>query len=187
MAQGFRPGYLRYEDKDRNGELTDADRQVIGSPYPKFTYGGTVAFAWKSLDFNMTFYGAAGVQVINAKEGSRNWVSNMNFTDAYARDHWSETNRDSSNPSVQGLIAGLRGQLNSYLVQDADFFQIQNIQVGYSFDKIFGKLGARVYISASQPFSIFRYEGFSPEVPSGIDTQTYPVAATYSLGVSLTY
>jgi hypothetical protein len=58
---------------------------------------------------------------------------------------------------------------------------------GYSFDKIFGKLGARVYISASQPFSIFRYEGFSPEVPSGIDTQTYPVAATYSLGVSLTY
>lgn len=187
VAQGFRPGYLRYEDKDRNGELTDADRQVIGSPYPKFTYGGTVAFAWKSLDFNMTFYGAAGVQVINAKEGSRNWVSNMNFTDAYARDHWSETNRDSSNPSVQGLIAGLRGQLNSYLVQDADFFQIQNIQVGYSFDKIFGKLGARVYISASQPFSIFRYEGFSPEVPSGIDTQTYPVAATYSLGVSLTY
>lgn len=187
VAQGFKPGYFRYEDRDGNGELTDADRQVIGSPYPKFTYGGTLAFTWKALDFSMTFYGAAGVQVINAKEGSRNWVSNMNFTEAYAKDHWTETNRGSRNPSVEGLLAGMKGQLNSYLVQDADFFQIQNIQLGYTFRNIFDGLGARVYISASQPFSIFRYEGFSPEISSGIDTQTYPVAATYSIGVSLTY
>ena len=111
----------------------------------------------------------------------------MNFTDAYARDHWTSTNTDSRNPSVAGLMAATKGQLNSYLVQKADFFQIQNIQVGYSFKNIFGKIDARVYLSANQPFSIFTYQGFTPEVPSGVDTQTYPMAATYSLGARLTY
>lgn len=187
VNQGFKPGYLKYEDLDGDGYLTDKDRQVIGSPYPRFTYGGNISLAYKGFDLALAFYGAAGAQVLNAKLGSRNWASSMNFTDAYARDHWTSSNSGSRNPSVAGLMAATKGQLNSYLVQNADFFQIQNIQVGYSFKNIFGKIYARVYLSVNQPFSIFTYEGFTPEVPSGVDTQTYPMAATYSLGARLTY
>jgi hypothetical protein len=111
----------------------------------------------------------------------------MNFTDAYARNHWTDKTPDSDNPSVEGLIKSANGQLNSWLIRNADYFQIRNVQVGYSFSKLFGRLDARVYISADQPFSIFTYEGFTPEVQSGVDTRTYPMAATYSIGVRLTY
>jgi hypothetical protein len=189
MAQnhGYKPGYLKYEDLDKDGLLTDADRQVIGSPYPKFTFGGNINLAYKGFDFGLTFYGVLGAQLLNSKAGSRNWVATMNFTDAYAKDHWTKETPNSSNPSVEGLLKSADGQLDSYLVQSANYFQIQNIQLGYNFEKLFGKLDARVYLSANQPLSIFTYEGFTPEVSSGVDTQTYPMAATYSLGIKLTY
>lgn len=184
---GYKPGYLKYEDLDGDGHLTDKDRQVIGSPYPKFTYGGNINLVWKGFDFGLTFYGVVGAKVLNQKAGARNWVAAMNFTDAYARDHWTPSSPSSRNPSVEGLIKASDGQLNSWLVQNADYFQIQNIQLGYNFRKLFGRLDARVYISANQPLSIFSYEGFTPETGDGRDNQTYPMAATYSLGVRLTY
>lgn len=187
QKMGYKPGYLKYEDLDGDGQLTDKDRQVIGDPYPKFTYGGNISVAWKGIDFGLTFYGVAGAKVLDAKAGSRNWVAAMNFTDAYARNHWTDKTPDSDNPSVEGLIKSANGQLNSWLIRNADYFQIRNVQVGYSFSKLFGRLDARVYISADQPFSIFTYEGFTPEVQSGVDTRTYPMAATYSIGVRLTY
>jgi len=187
VNQGYKPGYLRYEDLDGDGFLTDKDRQVIGSPYPDFTYGGSVNLAYKGFDFALTFYGVLGAEILDAKAGSRNWVAAMNFTDAYAGDHWTQATPDSSNPSVEGLIASSDNQLDSYLVKNGNYFQIQNIQVGYNFKKVFGKVDTRVYISANQPLSIFRYEGFTPEISSGVDTQTYPMAATYSIGIKLTY
>ena len=187
IENGYKPGYMIYEDVDGDGHLTDKDRQVIGSPYPKFTYGGNIGLSWKEFDFSLTFYGVAGAKVLNQKAGARNWVVAMNFTDAYARDHWTPANPDSSNPSVAGLIAASNGQLNSWFIQKAGYFQIQNVQLGYNIKDLFGKLDARVYLSANQPFSIFTYEGFTPEVSDGRDNQTYPVAATYSLGVKITY
>ena len=72
-------------------------------------------------------------------------------------------------------------------VQKANYFQIQNVQLGYTFDKLFGHFKTRVYLSASQPLSIYSYEGFNPEIASGLDTETYPMAATYSIGASITF
>lgn len=187
VSAGYKPGYFRFEDLDADGRLNDKDRQVIGSPYPDFTYGADISLAWRGFDFALALYGVAGSELLNAKAGSRNWAATMNFTDAYARDHWTPDNPSSANPSVEGLIKASNGQLNSWLVQKADYFQIRNVQLGYNFRKVFGKLDARVYVSADQPLTIFSYEGLTPEVPSGVDTRTYPMAATYSLGIRLTY
>lgn len=187
VANGYKPGYLRYVDIDENGVLDDSDRTFLGSPYPKFTYGGNISLAWKGIDFGMTFYGVAGVSVANSKSGFRNYASLMNFTDRFAEDHWTPSNTGSKNPSVEGLMKASTGQLNGYFVQKANYFQIQNVQLGYTFDKLFGHFKTRVYLSASQPLSIYSYEGFNPEIASGLDTETYPMAATYSIGASITF
>lgn len=187
VANGYKPGYLRYVDVDGNGVLDDSDRTFLGSPYPKFTYGGNIQMLWKGFDLGLAFYGIAGAQVANSKSGFRNYASLMNFTDRFAEDHWTSSNVNSENPSVEGLMKASTGQLNGYFVQKANYFQLQNIQFGYTFDKLFGHLKTRVYLSASQPLSIYTYEGFNPDIASGLDTETYPMAATYSLGASITF
>jgi hypothetical protein len=151
------------------------------------TYGGNIALTWRKFDFGMNFYGVSGVSVANSKNGFRNYASVMNFTQNFYNNHWTTSNTTSMNPSVEGLMKASNGQINGYFVQDASYFQLQNIQLGYTFDKLFGVLKTRIYLSAAQPLSIFKYEGFNPEIPSGLDTETYPMAATYSIGANITF
>jgi TonB-linked SusC/RagA family outer membrane protein len=187
VANGYKPGYLKYVDMDGDKALTDKDRTYLGSPYPKLTYGGNIALTWRKFDFGMNFYGVSGVSVANSKNGFRNYASVMNFTKNFYSNHWTTSNTTSTNPSVEGLMKASNGQINGYFVQDASYFQLQNIQFGYTFDKLFGVLKTRIYLSAAQPLSIFKYEGFNPEIPSGLDTETYPMAATYSIGANITF
>jgi hypothetical protein len=44
---------------------------------------------------------------------------------------------------------------------------------------------ARITFTAERPLTVFDYNGFNPEVPNGIDRQTYPIPAVYTLGLLL--
>jgi TonB-linked SusC/RagA family outer membrane protein len=187
VANGFKPGYLRYVDQDNSGTLDDKDRTILGNPYPKFTYGGNIGLEYKNFDFSMSVYGVGGVKIDNAKMGFRNYASTMNFTDKYAKNHWSTTHASTKNPSVEGLQKASNGQLNGYFIQSGNFFQIQNIQLGYTAKKLFNLVDAHFYLSANQPFSFYSYDGFTPQVASGLDTQTYPMTSTYTIGMKITY
>lgn len=48
-------------------------------------------------------------------------------------------------------------------------------------------IGGRIYATAQNPFIITKYEGLDPEVKSGIDSNPYPRAFTFLLGVNLQF
>lgn len=188
--QGAKVGYLKYVDANGDGQFDANDRTYLGAPYPKFTYGGNLGFSYKNWDLGLTFYGVAGISVCNAKMAMRYWAgANMNFTHAFAVDHFTETNTSSKNPSVAGLLAAANGQINDYFIEDASYFQIQNIQLGYNLNKLWNKVDARIYLSAQNPFTFFKYQGFTPEIvdATGLDRETYPMARTFSIGLKITY
>ena len=188
--QGAQVGYLKYVDVNNDGNFDSEDRTYLGAPYPKFTFGGNIGLNWSNWDFGMTFYGVAGIQICNAKMAMRYWAgANMNFTHDFAVDHFTESNKGSKNPSVAGLLAAANGQINDYFIEDASYFQIQNIQLGYNFKKLWNKLDARVYLSAQNPFTFFKYQGYTPEIvdATGLDRETYPMARTFSIGLKINY
>ena len=50
----------------------------------------------------------------------------------------------------------------------------------------------RVYVNAQNAFNFFSYKGFSPEIGGsaldrGIDTNVYPLYATYNFGVNVSF
>jgi hypothetical protein len=45
----------------------------------------------------------------------------------------------------------------------------------------------RFYITAERPVTVFKYNGFNPEVADGIDRQTYPIPAVYTVGVNIKF
>jgi TonB-dependent starch-binding outer membrane protein SusC len=57
------PGDLYFVDKNGDGVITDADKDVIGSPYPKFTYGFAINMGYKIIDFSASFNGSHGAEV----------------------------------------------------------------------------------------------------------------------------
>lgn len=72
-------------------------------------------------------------------------------------------------------------------------FRDLNITLGYSFNKLFGVLGGRIYGTVQNPFVITKYKGLDPEVANaadktfGIDKNVYPRPLVGILGVSLNF
>lgn len=192
VANGLAPGDFIYEDMNGDGRISDDDRQILGNKLPKLTYGANIGLGWKNLDFSMNFSGVAGNHIVNQKRGVRRFAGNINYDANLVENRWHGEGTSNRYPSAAGLVKNWNiGQFNSFLVEKGDYFRIQNIQLGYTFENIAakGKKGPalRLYVNADNPFTFFKYNGFTPEIGSGFDTVTYPMAATYSFGVRLTY
>jgi hypothetical protein len=46
---------------------------------------------------------------------------------------------------------------------------------------------SRISLTAERPLTVFNYNGFNPEVANGIDTQTYPIPAVYTIGLNVKF
>ena len=73
-------------------------------------------------------------------------------------------------------IAEMTQYRSSYYVQNASFVRMDNISLGYTFNKLFNaKQSARVYVTVQNPFVITKYDGLDPEISgSGVDNNIYP-------------
>lgn len=60
-----KPGQLKFADINGDGVITTADRTVLGSPFPDYTFGMTNTFNYKSFDFAFTLQGVQGFEVLN--------------------------------------------------------------------------------------------------------------------------
>jgi len=196
VANGLEPGDFKYEDTNHDGMLTGDDRQVLGSYLPNFTYGFNLGIEWKNIDFSLSTYGQMGAQIFNRKRALRYAQSNYNFDEAQFSKRWTGEGSTNSNPSAKALTKGWNvsdQRLNSYFIEDADFFRIQNVTLGYSLKKL--KIGSytlpslRLSVTADRPLTLFSANTFTPEIsdPDGWDTNVYPLTSTYTFGVQVNF
>lgn len=185
------PGDIRFKDVDGDGKLTDKDRTLLGSPLPKFFLGGSVGFSYKNIDFSTAFQGQFGHKLLNMKRFMRQKQSDINFDKDLIKHRW--TGEGSTNKYVSGAALGhtwTYSRFNSFFVEKANTFTIQNIQLGYTFRNILpgsSKSNLRISLTAERPFRFFSYNGFTTEIEDGIDLDLYPLTSTYSIGVKLVY
>jgi len=195
-------GDLYFQDTNGDGIVNDADKTVIGTPYPKFTYGFALNTSYKTFDLRASFNGSYGNQVLDGQdyylynfEGSGNQY--VEVADRY---------RNESNPgsglNYRASRAGTQSnstRLSSFYIQDGSYFRCTNITMGYTFPKSLASTlkvnNIRVYASVDNAFTITKYKGYNPEVDysgganltPGVDYGNYPLARTYNLGIKLTF
>ena len=101
-----------------------------------------------------------------------------------AINRWHGEGTSNSYPSSAGLRKAWNQQLSDFWIEDGDFFRIQNLQVGYTIRN--EKLPEiRLNFTAERPLTFFKYNGFTPEITDGVDRQTYPIPAVYTVGLNV--
>jgi len=196
VANGLQPGDFKYEDVNGDGIVDGNDRTALGSYQPNFIYGINVGFEWKGLDFSLATYGQAGAQMYNRKRALRYAQSNYNFDYDQYKNRWTGAGTTNSYPSSEGLIRSWNvsdQRVNSFFVEDADYFRIQNITLGYTLRNL--HLGhytlprLRFSLTADRPLTCFKANAFTPELSDaqGWDTQVYPLTATYTFGLQIDF
>lgn len=190
-ANGLVPGDFKYKDQNGDGIIDDDDRVILGSYFPNIMYGGYINIAYKKFDFSVNVYGQAGNKILNRKRGEIIWTADGNLDADLAVNRWHGEGTSNEYPSASGLRRGWNQKMSDYFVEDGSFFRIQNLQLGYTIlnSKWFGNNFpvTRIAFTADRPLSLFSYNGFTPEVANGIDSQTYPVPAVYTVSLNVRF
>jgi len=190
---GFKRGDFKFADVNGDGVIDLRDRVVLGNPNPKFTYGVNTNFAYKNFDLTLDIQGVADVDVFNANLSNR--FGNENYTKDFISNRWTGAGSSNTYPSAS-LASGLNNAPSSFYVEKGDYIRLRNIQLGYTLPQaISSKMKMqrlRVFANAQNAVNIFGYKGFSPEVGgvptnAGVDTNVYPLFATYNFGVNVTF
>jgi len=85
--------------------------------------------------------------------------------------------------------------LSDYYIENASFFRLDNINLGYNFGNVFRNnsqfkhIQLRVNANVQNVFIITNYTGADPESASstGVDNNIYPRPTIYSIGANLDF
>ena len=191
QANSLVPGDLKFRDQNNDGLINDNDRVVLGSYFPSITYGFNLGVSFMNFDLTANMMGQSGNKILNRKRGEIIWTSDANMDADLAINRWHGEGTSNEYPSSAGLRKGWNQKMSTFFVEDGAFFRIQNVQLAYNFTdvELFGNKmpASRLILTAERPLTVFNYNGFNPEVPNGIDTQTYPIAAVYTVGLNVKF
>lgn len=191
IANGLEPGDLKYVDQNGDGIIDDDDRVVLGSYLPSLMYGANLGVSYMGFDLSVNIYGQSGNKILNRRRGEVIFTNDTNMDADLAINRWHGEGTSNSRPSSKGIRKGWNQKLSDYWVEDGAFWRVQNVQLAYNLngEKVFGP-GApdmRISLTADRPLTVFDYNGFSAEIPDGVDRQTYPIPAVYTVGLNVKF
>lgn len=160
-----KPGYIRFKDISGpdgvpDGKITAADRQVLGTSQPDFTWAITNNISYKGLTLSFLVNGQRGAISPNpVLNPGTNFYDRVNILDVA---YWTPENPRNDVPSV-----GYPNPYNYGFYQSRDFVRLQDVTVAYALpSSIISKLGlsqVRLYLSGKNLKTWTDWTGFDPE------------------------
>ncbi|HCL84228.1 MAG TPA: SusC/RagA family TonB-linked outer membrane protein [Chitinophagaceae bacterium] len=215
--QDAAPGRFKYADVNHDGKIDGNDRTFFGNPNPKFTAGLNISVNYKNFDLYTFFYTQVGNDIINNVKSSTDFPQGFgnqistNVAVNSARLIGSNGQPTNINdPTAQVANPGTNvplleksanfsnsGAFNSYTMESGSFLRCRNLTIGYTivssalkrlhFDRF------RVYVQATNLFTVTNYSGLDPELNPGsntvfgYDNGVYPNnQKSYNVGVNIT-
>ena len=176
---------------DRNGDgvITADDRYVTGySPNAWMFYGLNTRVNYKNWDFSMNAHGSVGNMAINAvrkgysssfsDDASKGYLNN--FVPAFLYPTWTKLSTD-----YQGY--------SNLWIEDASFFKLDDINLGYTFRFKKGIQSIRLAGSVQNVFILTKYTGLDPELYStanirdGVDGNMIPRPRLYTVRLNINF
>ena len=187
-------GHFKYRDLNGDGLITmDKDRTYIGDPHPKFTGGLNIDLGYANFDLNMFFYGSYGNDMINYVS---RWIDYGQFVGGLSKDalynSWTPTNTGARLPMLDG--AAHSQEASTAFIEDGSYLRMKTMRLGYTvpqtiLDKAKIK-SLRVYLQATNLFTLTKYRGLDPELDSsgmnmGVDQGSWPTPRQITVGLIL--
>jgi TonB-linked SusC/RagA family outer membrane protein len=202
-------GVFRYKDVNGDGKIDANDRTYLGNPNPDYTYGLNIGFTYKNFDFSTFFLGSGGNDIYDATKYYTDFPDFFKggLRREVAVNSWTPTNTGSTIPKLR-TVGGFSTDLvtSSYFISKGSYIRNKQMQLGYVVpSKVLSRYGierVRIYVQATNLFTVTKYKGLDPELQStsennggtinntqgfGIDQGNYPHTAGYLVGINLNF
>lgn len=169
-----------YKDQNNDGTINEDDLRPYKKAAADWTFGLNTKVNWKAWDLSIAGHGSLGNYNYNAIAAGR---AALSPTSIYNNESLSNRVQSAFDTNFQ-----LSQPLSDYYIQNASFFRIDNIVLGWSFPKTkLLPVSGRLFTSVQNPFVFTKYKGVDPEIFGGNDGNLYPRPITYLFGVNLNF
>jgi len=199
LSNVFVPGGLKLVDVNGDNVIDDKDRVVTGDPYPSFTWGVTNNLTYKNLDVTFTFQGSQGGELVN---GDPNYNETKRYNKNYNTNRWLSPMFPGDGKTPYSTV-GFNWMLTDYVVEDASYYALREVVIGYTFKKLSEKVklgGIRAYFSAQNLYfhSAKGYRGINTEarfssgpyntpLVDGYQRGSFPMPKTFLFGLDINF
>ena len=184
-----KPGDIKFEDFNEDGRIDNEDRQVVGRSMPEYVYGFSLRAGYKGFSLSALFQGIKNVNS-STEEEMKPFFNGAGITTRYL-DSWTPENKSTELPRLTRGTYQPNWRSSSFLVQDASYLRMKNIQLAYTFPaglvenmKI---SNLRVYINAQNLLTFTKYIGLDPEKDPFKFRSSHPNVVVTTLGLNIQF
>lgn len=178
-------GDIMYADLDDDGNITPEDRDIIGNPFPKYSYSFNLGASWKNFDLSTFWQGVGGIYRYS-------WETSTDIRGNLTNRWVNRYSADNINAPMPALGNTMNDSYSSFWLEKSDYLRLKNLEFGYTFRQTeLAKVGIssiRVYFAGSNLLTFTPLKNWDPEKSSG-DTRNdvHPNMRTYSFGLNIQF
>ena len=185
----LRPGDLRYEDVNGDGDITADDRVILGNSFSRLTYGVDLYASFKGFDLSISLLGVGKREIILQGDVAYAFF-NAGKIQKWQTDSWTPENTDASYPALFAGSSHNNWRTNSFWLFDASYLRVRNVTLAYNFPKsMLEKISIRnlkIYVSGQNLWTFDNMpEGIDPTFPNFTDGGFYPITSVFTLGLNV--
>ena len=189
-------GDVIWEDLNKDGEIDDTDRQILGNAQPKFYLGLGNIITYKSFSLSFNFYVNWGNKIYDEARRDTYVMSPTNVTPQpyFIHNAWTQQGDVTDVHIARNKPQNLR-EVSSYFVEDGSYVRLRNVKLSYRLDPgIASKLhlkGLSAYVYGSNLLTWTNYKWYDPEInmgnplEMGRDAGAYPKKREYGIGINV--
>lgn len=193
-------GNAVFEDVDKNGSITVADRQILGSAAPKFFGGFTNNITYKGFDAGILFTFQSGNKIFNLNRffgegGGTRDANRVLFASQLKR--WQKPGDITDVPRLTAFGNNYTLEQNSRFLEDGSFIRLKSFTIGYTLPKKLTSAAkiesVRFYVVGTNLWLLTKYTGPDPEANvtsnqdiQGLDLGTPPQPISVQFGINVT-
>lgn len=193
-------GDIKYRDLNGDGKIDAADETFIGYPsVPQIVYGFGVSARYRNFDLSGFFQGQARVSFMIDPQRTAPFIKSPDsyytgptqLLQAYADDHWSESNQNlyALYPRLgpDGAVIENNRQNSTWWLRDGSFLRLKSLEVGYSLPLTIAKQlrlkTMRIYFNGLNLLTWSPFKLWDPE--QGGNAFAYPVQKVFNVGLNV--
>jgi TonB-linked SusC/RagA family outer membrane protein len=186
---GAAPGAPKYVDLNNDGKIDANDRTILGYSKENFRLSLANTFSYKNFQLYVMVAGTFGGNGYYLKSNNSAFMTSGTgrFNDnTISKPYWTTINPSEVYPS-----AYFSGDSRFLGLQSQAFVRIQDVTLSYN---ILASLltrnnitGARVFFAARNLATFTKWVGGDPETGTTVQSNTFPVPSTFSLGVNVSF
>ena len=171
-----------FADLNRDGIINEKDLYQYKGNDPQWYLGANSRVTYKKWNAGIVMRANLGNYLYNNVASSTGTLRNIMNPLGYV-----------NNGSRDYLTSGFSGNganyfLSDYYVQNASFFRIDNISLGYNVGKVWNdKATLQLNANIQNAYILTKYKGLDPEMTGGVDNNFYPRPRTISFGINLNF